>query len=458
MKRKNLITLILLVLISSSLLAQPCDNAKYNRFIAEGDAYYKKANYTEALNSYNAAMIACKDRMLNVQKRTQAVFAKINQLRDDAQKSEKQALIALKNMTELLRSFLPDSARNMYKYFKTLADNAYKAGNYTDAIKYYTFTKNTPEVENAQAIENQLTKATELNKLQKEADNYFRNTFDYEKAKPLYQKILQQNPDDRTTHLKLICYEPDMVQVEGGTFEMGSNEDKDEKPIHKVTLSSFSISRFECTVAQFAYFLNHYGSDKVKTGDYKGSPMIYEYDWGVKQKDGKWTFDKNYENHPIVYVTWFGANEYCNWLSETTGKKYRLPTEAEWEYAARGGNKSKGYQYSGSDSLSLVGWYENNIGSTQETRNVGLKLPNELGIYDMSGNVWEWCADWYSSTYYSENHVNNPINFKESGYRLLRGGSWSDDASSCRVAFRGINDPSNNRNYCGFRFGRAGDQ
>ena len=140
-------------------------------------------------------------------------------------------------------------------------------------------------------------------------------------------------------------------------------------------------------------------------------------------------------------------------MNDETVRSYRLPTEAEWEYAARGGNKSKGYKYAGSNKLKEVAWYWEN--SHDETKDVGLKFPNELGLYDMSGNVWEWCQDWYSKEYYEEcqkeGTVINPAGPKNGVYRVLRGGGWSNTPQYCRCTNRNLNPPEYRINNVGFR-------
>lgn len=214
-----------------------------------------------------------------------------------------------------------------------------------------------------------------------------------------------------------------MVYVEGGTFTMGCTSeqgdecDDDEKPTHKVTLSSYYIGRTEVTQAQWKAVM---GSNP---SDIKGDS------WPVESVDFK---------EVIAFIRKLNAK---------TGKNYRLPTEAEWEFAARGGNQSKGYKYSGSDTADIVAWYGDN--SSNKTHPVGTKAPNELGIYDMSGNVSEWCSDWYG--YYSSFPQTNPRGGDFKFQRVYRGGCMDDVTSCVRVSYRDKISPVANPYYLGFR-------
>ena len=201
-----------------------------------------------------------------------------------------------------------------------------------------------------------------------------------------------------------------MIGVEGGTFQMGatseqgSDADSDEKPVHQVQLSSFSIGQTEVTQELWEAVMG------ANPSNWKGLKL------------------------PVEKVSWNDCQTFITKLNQITGQQFRLPTEAEWEFAARGGTKSKGYKYSGSDTIGDVAWYTDNSSKTHE---VATKQANELGIYDMSGNVWEWCQDWYDSSYYSSSVINNPTGpTTSSSYRVLRGGSWFDSAADCRVANR----------------------
>lgn len=220
---------------------------------------------------------------------------------------------------------------------------------------------------------------------------------------------------------------PTMVTVEGGTFTMGDTEMEGyerEQPTHQVTLKTFKIAKTETTVAQWKVFCNATGRSMPET------PI-----WG-------WI-----DSHPIVNVNYGDAVAYCDWLAEKMDADYRLPTEAEWEYAARGGKQSKGTKYSGGRSLDNAGWYDANSGF--KTHSVATKNPNELGLYDMSGNVWEWCKDWYGA--YSADAQTNPKGATSGALRVLRGGGWYYSASRCRVADRGYSGPTRRLNGGGFR-------
>jgi len=215
----------------------------------------------------------------------------------------------------------------------------------------------------------------------------------------------------------------DMVYVQGGTFTMGCTPEQgndcsdDEKPPHHVTVSDFYIGKYEVTQAQW----------KAVMGS---NPSFFIND-----------------NSPVEQVSWNDVQEFINKLNERTGKQFRLPTAAEWEFAARGGNLSKGYKYSGSNNADSVAWDWDN--SNKETHPVGIKLPNELGTYDMSGNVYEWCSDWYSKS--TDEDQTNPQGPSSGTYRTFCGGSWYVDAWFARVSYIGSHSPDTRHNFVGFR-------
>jgi sulfatase modifying factor 1 len=220
-------------------------------------------------------------------------------------------------------------------------------------------------------------------------------------------------------------YSIEMVDVKGGAFIMGCTSEQsdcqdDEKPARKVTVSSFSIGKYEVTQAQ----------------------------WRAVMGDNPSHF-LGCDRCPVEQVSWDDVQKFISKLNQLTGKEYRLPTEAEWEYAARGGSQSKGYQYSGSNNIDSVAWYGDE--SDGKTHTVGSKSPNELGIYDMTGNVWEWCMDIYRPSPSIISISGDPKDASSGSDRVLRGGSWNGDAKYCRVAIRRNNTPSYRLINYGFR-------
>ena len=200
-----------------------------------------------------------------------------------------------------------------------------------------------------------------------------------------------------------------MIVVPGGTFLMGAtSEQHDEEPVHDVTLSDYCIGETEVTQELWKAVM--------------GSNPSYFKDY----------------NLPVETVSWDDCQTFIKKLNSLTGANFRLPTEAEWEYAARGGNKSRFTQYAGSSNINDVAWYYANSGS--KTHAVKTKQPNELGLYDMSGNVWEWCQDWYGS--YSSSSQTNPTGPSSGSNRVRRGGSWNNDAKYCRSGYRFSNNPT----------------
>ena len=250
-------------------------------------------------------------------------------------------------------------------------------------------------------------------------------------TKPVAQKPVISGGSDYTSSMGI-----DMVYVEGGTFQMGSTSGKDnEKPVLSVTVSDFYIGKYEVTQGEYEAVM----------------------DWNPSK------FKQSGKDAPVEQFSWYDAVEYCNKLSDKEDKQkcysdsgndikcnfnangYRLLTEAEWEFAAKGGNKGNGYKYAGSNTITEVTEYEGN--NDESTKPVGGKQANELGVYDMSGNVWEWCWDWYGD--YSSDSQDNPRGSLLGSNRMRRGGSWNISASSCRTAYRGSNSPG----FCSYSFG-----
>ena len=229
-----------------------------------------------------------------------------------------------------------------------------------------------------------------------------------------------------------------MVTVEGGTFTMGATPEQesdaewDVYPAHQVTLSSYCIGETEVTQALWQAVMG-------------SNPSYFSSNNG---------YATNLQR-PVEYVSWDDCQTFITKLNELTGKTFRLPTEAEWEFAARGGKKSKGYKYAGSNTINEVAWYWYNIPSQSSgnqgygTQPVATKAPNELGLYDMSGNVWEWCQDWYGD--YSSESQTNPMGPASGNGRVNRGGSWFHYARRCYVSHRNDDNQSYTNYYDGFR-------
>ena len=231
----------------------------------------------------------------------------------------------------------------------------------------------------------------------------------------------------------------EMVLVEGGTFRMGCTSEQgcdceeNEKPVHKETVSDFYMGKYEVTQRLWRTVM--------------GTDSIFPYNGGC-------------DDCPMENVSWKNAQSFISKLNEMTGRTFRLPTEAEWEYAASGGRKSKKYKYSGSNQVDEVAWYVGNFANGQQgiagtTRPVGLKKSNELGLYDMSGNVWEWCEDLYKQEYEQGGKVvHQGWPFKGTRLyfrRILRGGSWGGTAAGCRVSYIDYDIEGYSDEYGGFR-------
>lgn len=205
--------------------------------------------------------------------------------------------------------------------------------------------------------------------------------------------------------------ESKMVQVEAGSFTMGCINPMDtecvywEKPRHTVTINAFYMCKYDVTQKEWKTIM------------------------------GSLPAANTCENCPVINVTWFDAQQFINKLNQLSGKNYRLPTEAEWEYAAKGGNKGHGYKFSGANEANEVAWYDSTL--SKSIHPVGQKKPNELGLYDVSGDVWQWCSDWFDPKYYRNSPSNNPAG-PPSGKvdKVVRGGSWWGPMRDCRVANR----------------------
>ena len=240
------------------------------------------------------------------------------------------------------------------------------------------------------------------------------------------------------------------VSVPAGCFRMGNtfgDSYHTEMPVHEVCLGSFSISPFPVTRQEFKEFAAEtgYRTDAEKSGG------CYVYDGSTWEKNpaASWRKPgfKQEADHPVVCVSWNDTTAYTGWLARKNSRDYRLPTEAEWEYAARSGGKEE--RFAGGDDVDKVAWYASN--SDNRTHPVGRKQSNGLGLYDMSGNVWQWTADWYDRRYYRVSPRNDPQGPASGTKRVFRGGSWFYDQRGVRATYRDFSSPDFSSSYLGFR-------
>ena len=256
----------------------------------------------------------------------------------------------------------------------------------------------------------------------------------------------------------------DMVAIPGGEFLLGSPDKEaqrqaDEGPQKRVRLSPFFMARTEITWTQYWNFYNEtmsegrtppatiYALNSREDLDAVSGPTppfgYPDQGWGMGER-------------PAITMTHYAAETFCQWLSLKTGRKYRLPTEAEWEYAARGGQLSRNYKFSGSDNLEEVAWCKKNSGKT--IHSVGTKQPNEVGVYDMSGNVYEWCFDGFDMYEWNSSKIlENPTGYNLSETKVYRGGCMTSYSDVCRVSARSQSIPNAKFNYVGFRLAMDGD-
>jgi len=234
---------------------------------------------------------------------------------------------------------------------------------------------------------------------------------------------------DSLIAIAILNLDSNMVYVEGGTFKMGLPENSDveggevEKPQHTVNVNSFYMLKTPVTQALW-----------------------------LSVMDSNTSVHKNCYTCPMENISFNDVQQFIKLLNKMTGKHYRLPTEAEFEYAASEGKKSHGYKYSGSNTIDEVGWYGSNAG--MHSHPVAQKKPNELGLYDMSGNIWEWCSDWFDDHYYKYSPADNPTGPPHGLKKTLRGGTWISLDEGCLVIARAGAEPWSKDKYVGFRLVR----
>lgn len=237
-----------------------------------------------------------------------------------------------------------------------------------------------------------------------------------------------------------------LVFVKGGTFKMGSIVgEKDEQPVHRVKISDFFIGKYEVTNSEFVELLNEKGNQYNDHALWiKLEGKWRDLKCRIYEKDSVFYVEKGYENYPVNFVNWYGADAYCKWRGG------RLPTEAEWEYVAKDlGKHGRASRKPSDGPIDDFAW--SSVNSNNNTHKIGTKKPNALGIYDMQGNLYEWCDDWYDVNYYAKSKRKNPVNKIKSDYKVMRGGSWANDATMLRTTNRNAIKPKINKINIGFR-------
>lgn len=269
----------------------------------------------------------------------------------------------------------------------------------------------------------------------------------YLKALDKYNFVILLNPNDEHCKknseycLQKLIPIDNMVYIESDTFLMGSNEGEiNEAPEHEVFLKGYYIDKFEVTNLEYSIFLN---IKKISVDSVSYWINIDDEHCKLISIEGWYIPVKGYENFPVVEVSWYGANAYAEWLGK------RLPTEAEWENAAKGGKYSANNLYSGCSIADSIAIYRNN--SNFEICTVGSKKPNELGIFDMSGNAWEWCLDWYMPNFYYISPKDNPVVINDTDFKVLKGGGCASFETNLRPQYRNYFYPEETQKSFGFR-------
>ncbi len=424
--------------VSTKKTAQSMSDSLYLKFKNAGDASFNRKDFANAKRHYQEAL----------KQRPGDKYA-VARLDTCEQKITVQA-----DLAERLKQ---------YNQYKSEADTYFSQGKYESAkLRYNDALGQKPGdtyvINQIHECEKRIATAEEETKrdksyaqLRDEGDAAFKQG-DFAKAKSKYEQARSYKTGDRyaTDRIQecndklLAARQPKedmtpagMVRIPAGSFMMGSNDgESDEKPVHQVSVDEFYMDKYEMTVAQYQKFLAANSS---------------------QTKPDNWNEQLQNSNWPVVYVTWNDAVAYCEWLSRQRGKRVRLPTEAEWEYAARGGLSGKKYPWGDDISAAKANYdasgnrqldWEN---AKRYLRDVGSYAANNYGLYDTAGNVWEWCSDWYSSDYYQASPSRNPKGPTSGTSRVLRGGSWDNYPHNLRCAYRNGDEPTFRYNSVGVR-------
>ncbi len=469
--RKLLLQVFVLLLAHNTpILAQskPINCPKYNAFMLSGNALQQNNQLAKALVEFRNAQIAARQCRVSLTesslkiKQTLELIGKQSALAKEAKEKEekiKLELVEAQRNTETVKEKVVVLEKNIQQAATDCDITLHrKTRQLTDSIAFIKKTGAPEQVAKSEALTKRLEdlrmKFEEREKsiaTQKDSIQVFR--------KILKDPTLHNNPNVEAILTKENIVKPPsaevkdsirkareakllpnyseridnidipMIYVEGGSFIMGCNAVNeqvcmtDELPTHGVTLDSFYIGKTEITQKQWR---------------------------AVMGRNPAGLFFGSCDDCPVENVSWDDIQIFLRRLNKKTGKTYRLPTEAEWEFAARGGNKSANYRYSGSNTLEDVAWSRRN--STEKTNPVATKKPNELGIYDMTGNVWEWCSDYFGR--YASAMQTNPNNLRFEPLRVLRGGSWSNKEADCRIPYRNHGEPTYRYGDEGFRIVR----
>jgi formylglycine-generating enzyme required for sulfatase activity len=330
-------------------------------------------------------------------------------------------------------------AQNCYVLARQKGDELFKNGQYQEAIKLWESAKKCSDNPKNGELEGKISRAnaalkpkTTPPKPKPQARSRQEETpskpVERPFEKPIYNPPPTVSPNKQTADVavpKDLTFGLQMLKIEGGTFNMGSNDPNhyaDERPVHKVILRGYAMSKYEVTQRQWRDVMGGFPEDFTNL---------------------------NCDNCPMNFISWGDIQGFLTKLNEKTGKKYRLPTEAEWEYAVKGGKVNSSFLYSGGNDLQKVAWFADN--SEGKIKQVGLKKANDLGIYDLTGNVQEWCADFYSDSFYKLSGMDNPQNTKATDTRVVRGSAWTDSSEDSRLTLRTSENPLTKSEKIGFR-------
>ena len=347
----------------------------------------------------------------------------------------------------MLLVMLPPLETSYNKFFASGMER-FNSGEYIEAKENFDAAKIGKNLSDKQTkdINNMIAVCLACDSLMEIAEDKYDNE-EYKMASVFYNKILNYNSSDDDCKKKVeLCdlkYDPfeKMIKVDGGSYIMGAMEHghKDDNSEHEVTVYTFYMDKCEITNSEYIVFLKAIASREVLR-----YIDIEDDECKIKKNGNNFVIIDGFENYPVVKVSWYGADAYAKYMGK------RLPTEAEWEYAARGGKYEKSYKYSGSNFIEDVANCK--LGNNDvKCCLVGSKKPNELGIYDMTGNVWEWCEDWYSQNYYIYSPSINPQFINDTDKKVIRGGGYTATPAHSQVSYRGLDRPAARQKSYGFR-------